>query len=80
MDQKKAYYVAIEDLLRSIPSLERDLDLARKEHEQKRIGRALHARHQRLERLIPFPFRLALHNLCKQAGVSSSFIPQTRKS
>jgi hypothetical protein len=64
----------IEHLLKSIPALERDLQCPEKEGERKRIARSLQNQTKRLERLIPFRFRLQLHNLCKQAGVSGSFI------
>ena len=65
---------AIERLLRSIPSLERDLLHAQEELRVKRLKKSLHARNKRLERLIPFRLRLELHRLCKQSGISETFL------
>ena len=69
-----SYRHAIEELLRQIPELERNLSQVAGENERQRLERSLRHREKRLERMIPFQFRLQLRNLCLQAGVQGNFL------
>ena len=68
------YLRSIENLLRSISQLERKLSASQVESERQKIRKALRNRQKRLELLIPFQFRLQLHNLCKEVGVKTDLV------
>ena len=71
------YALAIEQLLRQIPELERNLSIACNKEDKLSLERSLKHRRKRFEHLIPFSFRIQLRNLCKQAGISGNFLEKS---
>jgi len=71
MDTDK-YIRSIDELLRQIAELERNLLVANGDHKFF-IQRSLKNKHKRFEHLIPFKFRTQLKNLCREEGVMGSF-------
>ncbi|MEL7535213.1 MAG: hypothetical protein AAFN10_28200 [Bacteroidota bacterium] len=65
---------AIEDLLRSIPELERNLSSTEEENQRRLILRSLRNREKRFDHLIPFRFRLQIHNICKELGIKTDLL------
>lgn len=63
----------IEELLREIPALERDLHAEEVNVNRTRLEKSLRMRLKSFEHLIPFSFRQELRYLCQQAGVSGEF-------
>ncbi|TAE62045.1 MAG: hypothetical protein EAZ89_00090 [Bacteroidetes bacterium] len=67
------YTLAVDQLLRQMAELERRASLAEAEEERRQVGRCLEHCHKRFEYLIPFPFRMELRRLCRDAGVQGNF-------
>lgn len=65
---------SVDQLLREIALLERNLATAGHHGGQEKLGKALHLRLKKLERMIPYPFRRELDNLCQCAGIDSHFL------
>lgn len=66
------YIRTIDELLREIAKLERNLLAASGDHKFF-IQRSLKNKQKRFEHLIPYKFRMQLKNICRDAGVSGSF-------
>lgn len=66
--------LAIESLLRSIPELERNLCTTEEENRKRNLQRSLRNREKRFDHLIPFRFRLQLHNICKDVGIKTDLL------
>ncbi|MDP5170391.1 MAG: hypothetical protein NWR72_09095 [Bacteroidia bacterium] len=67
------YIKRIEELLREIRSLEKDLHEATADQEKDQIIRSLKLKKKRFETLIPFSFRQELRSMCKKVGVRGEF-------
>lgn len=67
------YMQRIEELLRDMAALERDLPRADDESTRISLERSLKLRKKRFEHLIPFSFRQELRCLCKEVGVTGEF-------
>lgn len=68
------YYDTIEQLLRQIPELERNLLSAQEEKQRINLERTLKLRRKRFEHLIPYQFRRQLLNICRDVGVRGEFM------
>lgn len=68
------YLTAIDELLRQIAKLERDLAVTADTAHRFRVERNLKTRYKRFEFLIPYKYRRELDNICREAGISTQFI------
>lgn len=68
------HLLAIENLLRSIPELERNLSTTEEENQKRTLQRSLRNREKRFDHLIPFRFRLQIHNICKDLGIKTDLL------
>lgn len=66
------YIRTIDELLREIARLERNLSVADGDHKFY-IQRTLKNKLKRFEHLIPYKFRMQLKNVCKEAGIQGNF-------
>lgn len=68
------HLIAIENLLRSIPELERNLSTTVEEDKKRLLQRSLRNREKRFDHLIPFRFRLQIYNICKEKGIKTDLL------
>ncbi|MDX2246753.1 MAG: hypothetical protein SF052_08265 [Bacteroidia bacterium] len=74
MSAEDQYRVTIDQLLRQLSDLQKELGGNLCDQRRKSIERSIKQREKKLERLIPYKFRLELKILCQKAGVSGDFI------
>lgn len=67
------YIRSIDQLLREIAELERNLQHAEGDHKFF-IQRSLKNKNRRFELLFPYKFRLQLTQLCNELGISGDFL------
>ncbi|MEO1447976.1 MAG: hypothetical protein AAFV07_00525 [Bacteroidota bacterium] len=68
------YLAQIDELLRQIAKLERDLAATADTTHRYRVERNLKTRYKRFEFLIPYKYRRELDNICREAGISTQFV------
>ncbi|MEZ4829429.1 MAG: hypothetical protein R3C61_24565 [Bacteroidia bacterium] len=76
MSAEDQYILSIEQLLRQISDLRRELEGEPGADRRRSVERSIRQREKRLERLIPYKFRIELRNICLNLGVTGDFLSQ----
>lgn len=65
---------AIEQVLREIPVLERNIGGESCPTAQKQLQRSLNQQQKRFEHMISYQFRMSLRKMCREVGVRGDFM------